>query len=88
MCSSDLSVAEWEPAAALCSGADGLDDVRAIVAAAPHWLASGGALVLEIGTGQGSAVAALATTAGFVDVQVRADHAGHERIVLATTPTT
>jgi release factor glutamine methyltransferase len=82
----EASVAEWEPAAALCSGPDGLDDVRAIVAAAPHWLASGGALVLEIGTGQGSAVAALATTAGFVDVQVRADHAGHERIVLATAP--
>lgn len=79
----DTSVADWEPAAALWSGPDGLDAVRAIAAAAPQWLAPGGTLVLEVGTGQGETVASILAGAGLSDIEVRADHAGHDRIVIA-----
>ena len=51
-----------------------------IVAEAPSWLAPGGWLVTEIGATQGEAVAALARDAGLVDVEVRPDLAGHDRI--------
>jgi release factor glutamine methyltransferase len=77
------AVADWEPVAALRSGADGLDALRAIVAAAPGWLAPGGALVLEIGETQSEAVLALAQAAGLVDAVVHPDLAGRPRAVVA-----
>lgn len=76
-------VREWEPASALFAGADGLDDLRVIVADAPRWLAPGGALVLEIGSGQGATVAAMAAAAGLDEIRVSPDLAGHDRIVSA-----
>jgi release factor glutamine methyltransferase len=76
------SVADWEPHRALFAGADGLDDLRRIVSAAPGRLRDGGWLVLEIGADQGVAVAALLRDAGFVDVEVRTDLAGLDRIAL------
>lgn len=79
----EAAVAEWEPAPALWSGPDGLDAVRVIVAGAADWLSPGGTLLLEIGTGQGAAVAALLAAAGLREVQVHADHAGHDRIAVA-----
>jgi len=57
-------VEDWEPAAALRSGPDGLDDIRRIVAAAPNWLARPGALVLEHAPDQGDAVQELMRAAG------------------------
>lgn len=72
-----------EPKAALVGGADGLAVVRAILAGAGPRLTPGGAVVLEIGMTQGSAVAAIARTAGFADVDVRKDLAGRDRIVVA-----
>jgi release factor glutamine methyltransferase len=78
----DASVRDWEPGSALFAGGDGLDDVRVLAAGAAEWLQPGGWLVLEIGTGQGAAVAALLTAAGLHDVEVRADLAGHDRIAL------
>ncbi len=82
----DRSVHDWEPGGALYSGADGLDAVRVLAAGAPSWLQPGGWLVLEIGTGQGAAVAALLRDAGFIDVSVRADLAGHDRIAVGRRP--
>lgn len=79
----ETAVREWEPSTALFAGPDGLDDLRAIVDAAPAWLVPGGWLVLEIGSGQGAAVAAMATDAGFDEVRVAPDLAGHDRIVSA-----
>ena len=58
-----------EPALALDGGADGLDLVRRLVAAAPALLSPGGALALEIGAGQAEATSALLRAAGFTDVQ-------------------
>ena len=79
----DASVHEWEPHEALYAGDDGLDAVRVIAAGANHWLEPGGWLVLEIGTGQGPAVAALLQSAGFDHVEIRPDLAGHDRVALA-----
>jgi len=50
----------YEPARALDGGTDGLDAVRAIVAALPDLLAPGGTAVLEVGYDQADAVAAIA----------------------------
>lgn len=68
-----------EPASALVSGVDGLDDIRRIVADAPAHLAPGGWLLLEHGHDQAAAVRALLATAGFEAVQSRPDLAGIER---------
>jgi release factor glutamine methyltransferase len=51
-----------EPLVALDGGADGLDVLRRVAAAAPGWLAPGGHLLLETGADQ--AAAALAALAG------------------------
>jgi release factor glutamine methyltransferase len=66
-------VERWEPAAALRSGADGLDDIRTIVAEALDWLAPEGALVVELAPGQVDDAAALFSAAGYADVEVFAD---------------
>jgi len=80
------SVEEWEPAGALFAGPDGLDDLRVIVAGAREWLAPAGALVLEIGSDQGAAVATLAREGGYDAVEVRRDVAGLDRILVARQP--
>lgn len=80
----DDSVREWEPAAALFAGPDGLDDYRRLVPGALAHLAPTGSLVLEIGTDQGAAVRALCEQAGYRAVEVRPDLAGHDRVVIAT----
>lgn len=72
----------FEPASALVAGADGLDDIRRIVAAAPDHLAAGGWLLLEHGFEQAGAVRALLAAGGFVEVHSRRDLGGHERISL------
>jgi len=78
----ERSVHEWEPAVALYADDDGLAHVRTIAMGAVVWLRPGGWLVLEIGTDQGVAVAAMLTAAGLADVQVREDLAGHDRIAI------
>lgn len=79
----DESVREWEPASALYAGVDGLDDIRRIARGAVHWLCGGGWLVLEIGAGQGPAVEQVLAEAGLVEIEVRPDLAGHDRIASA-----
>ncbi len=76
-------VERWEPASALRSGVDGLDDIRIIVAEAPAWLAPGGALVVEHAPDQAGAVRALATDAGFTEVTTGVDLTGRDRYLLA-----
>ncbi|WP_439101890.1 peptide chain release factor N(5)-glutamine methyltransferase [Congregibacter sp.] len=70
----------FEPRSALASGADGLDDIRHIVALAPGYLEAGGRLLLEHGFEQGTAVRALLSAAGFEDVASCKDLAGLERV--------
>jgi release factor glutamine methyltransferase len=77
-------VSEWEPHEALFAGADGLDVIRRLVVGAPRWLREGGLLALEVGSGQARAVKGLIEgTRGWDDVDIRADLAGRERIVMA-----
>ena len=74
-----LPALRHEPREALAAGPDGLDDLRAIVAAAPAHLVPGGWLLLEHGWDQAEAVRALLAAAGFADVQSRQDLAGIAR---------
>jgi release factor glutamine methyltransferase len=83
----DDAVRAWEPPGALFAGPDGLDDLRAIVAAAPRRLRPAGWLVLEIGADQGGAVHALLEAAGFEEVAIRPDLAGRDRVALGRMPT-
>ena len=69
-----------EPAAALASGVDGLDAIRAIVADAPSHLVGGGWLLLEHGLDQGDAVRALLRAARFADVATDRDLEGRDRV--------
>lgn len=61
----DASVREFEPAAALFAGPDGLDDYRVLIPQLGALLAPAGIAVLEIGWRQAEAVAALAGAEGF-----------------------
>ncbi len=72
----------FEPSSALIAGSDGLDDIRAIIQAAPQHLLSGGWLLLEHGFDQAEAVRSLLSEGGFVEVNSRRDLGGHERISL------
>ncbi|WP_342650537.1 peptide chain release factor N(5)-glutamine methyltransferase [Pseudomonas sp. REB1044] len=76
----------FEPSSALVAGADGLDDLRLIIARAPQHLVAGGWLLLEHGYDQASAVRELLTASGFSDVGSRRDLGGHERISLGRLP--
>jgi release factor glutamine methyltransferase len=69
-----------EPASALTSGADGLDLIRRLIGEAPDHLSPHGLLILEIGSGQGGAAAALMSP-GFMDVEVIRDYNGLDRHV-------
>ena len=75
-----LAALVHEPAQALVAGAEGLDAIRAIVAAAPAHLAAGGWLLLEHGLGQDRAVRELLTISGLKDVQTWPDLAGIPRV--------
>jgi release factor glutamine methyltransferase len=74
-----LAALRHEPLQALASGADGLDDIRAIVAQSGAHLAPGGWLLLEHGWDQAHAVCTLLEAAGLVQVQSRKDLAGSVR---------
>jgi release factor glutamine methyltransferase len=70
----------FEPPAALASGADGLDAIRHIIAAAPAHLPAQGQLWLEHGYDQADAVRALLATAGFTTIEQHRDLAGTVRV--------
>ena len=74
-----LAALTHEPLQALASGADGLQDIRTIVAQAPTHLRPGGWLLLEHGYDQAQSVKALLATHGFAQVQSRNDLAGIAR---------
>ncbi|MDH4178565.1 MAG: peptide chain release factor N(5)-glutamine methyltransferase [Thermoleophilia bacterium] len=57
-----------------------------LFAQASERLRAGGAVVVEIGEGQGAAVRRAAREAGAVDVAVRPDLNGRDRVVVATWP--
>jgi release factor glutamine methyltransferase len=70
----------FEPASALASGADGLDDIRLIIAQARGVLVDGGWLMMEHGWNQGDAVRALLTQAGYGEVFTTQDLEHRDRV--------
>ena len=82
----DPSVGDWEPSSALVSGSDGLDAIRVLASGAPGRLRPGGSLVLEIGADQGPAVDDVLGRSGLVDVEIRPDFTGRDRIAIARRP--
>ena len=81
-----LAALRHEPHSALASGADGLEDIRAIIAQSTQHLLPGGWLLLEHGYDQAQAVCALLTQAGFSHAQSRHDLAGIARCTGAQWP--
>jgi release factor glutamine methyltransferase len=65
-------VGQYEPAAALIGGDDGLSVIRRLFASAPRRLARNGSLIVEFGFGQEAQVRAIAETLGW-SVDVRHD---------------
>ena len=72
----------FEPASALVSGSDGLDDLRLIISQAPDWLVEGGWLLVEHGFDQAEAVAQLFHARGFKAVETRQDYGNRHRMTL------
>ncbi len=77
-----VEVKSHDPRLALDGGADGLACYREIVAALPATLRPQGFAVLELGIGQGPAVASLAVTAGLRVWGSRKDLGGVERAMV------
>ncbi len=88
VCSSEIAsldpdVRDFDPRGALDGGLDGLAAYRVIASDARRILVPGAHLIAEIGKGQGDAVAALFTDAGFGGIRIVADLAGTARVVVA-----
>lgn len=76
-------VRDYEPAAALFSGADPLRFYRALARCATHVLAPGGFIVLETHADYAGGVEAMLEEAGLTEVRVKHDLAGMPRMAIA-----
>jgi len=79
-------VRDHEPRPALDGGPDGLDVVRACIAAAPPFVKSGGWLLMEVGAGQAETVTGLLRAAGFDAEHPIRDPGGIDRVVQGRLP--
>ncbi len=75
-----------EPRMALDGGEDGLDILRQIVLDATLALRPGGRLFLEIGDEQGLSMRRILDRAGYTDVVIAKDFAGHDRYAEGSLP--
>lgn len=76
-------VQTFEPRLALDGGAQGMDQLAAVVRSSPRWLRSGGWLALELGGEQGEAIEPLLDQMGFEGSEVMADEEGDPRAICA-----
>ena len=76
----------WEPLQALDGGLDGLDVVRALVAATTRVLAPGGWLIMEFGYGQRAGVEGLMRGSPLELVRITKDLQGTPRTLVARMP--
>ena len=75
---------QYEPAQALYAGKDGMEFIRTLVAAAPHHLRPGGALILEFGYGQADLVRdGIVAGGAFAEPRILRDHQNIERAAVA-----
>jgi release factor glutamine methyltransferase len=75
-------VRDFEPRLGLDGGADGLGPIRRLSVQVFDHLAEGGFAALEVGAGQASEVAKLLEAGRLSEVEVIADYAGIERVVI------
>ena len=75
----DPVVRDYEPRSALVAGARGTEMIDHIIEETPSWLASAGALVLEVAPHQADDAALRAIVSGFDAVVVRKDFAERSR---------
>ena len=78
----------FEPASALVSGVDGLDDLREVINSSVKYLETFGWLLVEHGYRQGSAVRELFKAAGFITIETMTDFNQLERITMGCLPKT
>jgi release factor glutamine methyltransferase len=74
----------FETPLAYLGGADGTDLLRRVVAASPHWLCSGGALLLELGGIQAELLRDDLTRYGYTAISVAHDEEDDVRGIEAT----
>lgn len=79
----DHEVRHHDPAAALYSGADGLDLIRDLVELAAELVAPGGLVAFEHTEQQGALVRQLLEAGGFRDARTHADLTGRDRVTAA-----
>lgn len=77
----DTAVHAFEPAGALFSGPEGLDDYRVLVPQLPALLGPGGIALVEIGHSQAEQVSAIGKAAN-LDARLHRDLAGRARVLL------
>jgi len=77
-------IRDHEPREALVAGPTGMEVVERILKGAPAYLKAGGALLVEIGAGQGAAAMEKASAVrGLEGAEVCKDYAGHDRMLVA-----
>jgi release factor glutamine methyltransferase len=76
----------FEPASALVSGVDGLDDLREVINSSVKYLETFGWLLVEHGYRQGNAVRELFKAAGFITIETMTDFNQLERITMGCLP--
>ncbi len=81
-----VEVKEHEPFIALDGSQDGLYFYRRITAALNKHLRSGGFVYYEIGHDQGEAVKQILSQEGFIDICIKKDLSGLDRVVSAKKP--
>jgi release factor glutamine methyltransferase len=82
LASLEPEITEYEPHQAVVAGAEGLEAIATVAAAACAALTDRGALALEVAAGQAGEVAELLVDLGFAQVEGRQDLAGIPRVVL------
>ena len=82
----DPRIRNHEPRLALDGGPEGLDFYERLVGDALNLLKPGGGVFFEIGDGQGAALQKLFFDAGFEDIRIEKDWAGHDRYASAVLP--
>jgi release factor glutamine methyltransferase len=76
-------VVDHEPRGALVSGPTGREDIEYLLREAPAWLEPGGVFVCELAPHQAAAAADLARALGYASVEIVADLAGRDRVLVA-----
>ncbi len=80
------SVRNHEPQSALDSGPTGMELIKELATQARYVMVSGGMLFLEFGYDQGEAVFQCLEKLGYLNIQIKPDLAGLDRIAIAENP--